>query len=105
MAGRRIPRPRRDRSPAGLPRQAAAHPPQCGGALLRRLDPDGLPRVDRITDVYNAVSIAHLLPVGGEDRGSYAGPARLVRAEGSEAFDTTAGGEPVTEHPDVGEVV
>jgi DNA/RNA-binding domain of Phe-tRNA-synthetase-like protein len=74
-------------------------------ALLRRVEPGGLPRVDRITDVYNAVSIAHLLPIGGEDRAAYAGPPRLVRAEGSEPFDTTAGGEPVVEHPEAGEVV
>jgi len=74
-------------------------------ALLRRLDPDGLPRIDRITDVYNAVSIAHLLPLGGEDRGAYAGPARLVRADGSEPFDTTASGAPVVERPEPGEVV
>src|SRR3954469_7887409 len=74
-------------------------------ALLRRLDPDGLPRIDRITDVYNAVSIAHLLPLGGEDRDAYAGPPRLVRADGSEPFDTTAGGEAVVEHPEPGEVV
>jgi DNA/RNA-binding domain of Phe-tRNA-synthetase-like protein len=74
-------------------------------ALLRRLDGAGLPRIDRITDVYNAVSVAHLLPVGGEDRAAYAGPPRLVRAEGSEPFDTTAGGEPVVEHPEAGEVV
>jgi DNA/RNA-binding domain of Phe-tRNA-synthetase-like protein len=74
-------------------------------ALLRRLDPDGLPRIDRITDVYNAVSIGHLLPLGGEDRAAYAGPPRLVRADGTEPFDTTAGGEPVVEHPEPGEVV
>ena len=74
-------------------------------ALLRRLEPDGLPRIDRITDVYNAVSIAHLLPLGGEDRAAYAGPPRLVRAVGDEPFDTTAGGEPVVEHPEPGEVV
>ncbi len=74
-------------------------------ALLRRVEPGGLPRIDRITDVYNAVSIAHLLPVGGEDRDAYAGPARLVRADGGELFDTTAGGEPVVEHPEIGEVV
>jgi DNA/RNA-binding domain of Phe-tRNA-synthetase-like protein len=74
-------------------------------ALLRRLDPDGLPRIDRITDVCNAVSIAHQLPIGGEDRAAYAGPARLVRAAGDEPFDTTAGGEPVVEHPEPGEVV
>lgn len=74
-------------------------------ALLRRLDSGGLPRIDRITDVYNAVSIAFLLPIGGEDRAAYAGPPRLIRAEGSEPFDTTASGEPVVEHPDAGEVV
>jgi DNA/RNA-binding domain of Phe-tRNA-synthetase-like protein len=74
-------------------------------ALLRRLKPDGLPRIDRITDVYNAVSIAHVLPIGGEDRAFYTGPPRLVRADGDEPFDTTAGGEPVVEHPDAGEVV
>ena len=74
-------------------------------ALLRRLDPDGLPRIDRITDVYNAVSIARLLPLGGEDRAAYAGPPRLIRAEGSEPFDTTAGGEAAVEHPEPGEVV
>ena len=52
-------------------------------ALLRRVEPDGLPRIDRITDVYNAVSIAHLLPLGVEDRAAYVGPPRLVRADGS----------------------
>ena len=74
-------------------------------ALLRRIEPDGLPRIDRITDVYNAVSIAHLLPLGGEDRAAYAGPPRLIRAVGREPFDTTAGGEAVIEHPGPGEVV
>jgi DNA/RNA-binding domain of Phe-tRNA-synthetase-like protein len=73
-------------------------------ALLRRLD-TGLPRVDRITDVYNAVSIAHLLPIGGEDLAGYVGPARLVRARGDETFDTTSAGLPVNEHPEPGEVI
>jgi DNA/RNA-binding domain of Phe-tRNA-synthetase-like protein len=74
-------------------------------ALLRRLDPSGLPRVDRITDVYNAVSIAHLLPIGGEDRATYIGPPRLVRADGGETFETTAAGAAAVEHPEAGEVV
>jgi len=73
-------------------------------ALLRRLD-TGLPRIDRLTDVYNAVSIANLVPVGGEDLDQYQGPARLVLAAGDEDFDTTANGEPVTEHPRPGEVI
>lgn len=73
-------------------------------ALLRRID-DGLPRIDRLTDTYNAVSVAHLLPVGGEDLDRYAGPARLARADGSETFETTGAGQPVQEHPQPGEVV
>jgi DNA/RNA-binding domain of Phe-tRNA-synthetase-like protein len=73
-------------------------------ALLRRLD-SGIPRVDRITDAYNAVSIARLLPVGGEDRAAYAGAARLVRATGEELFDMTLNGSPAVEHPEPGEVV
>jgi DNA/RNA-binding domain of Phe-tRNA-synthetase-like protein len=73
-------------------------------ALLRRLDA-GLPRIDRLTDAYNAVSIANLVPVGGEDLDQYQGPARLVRAAGDEDFDTTAHGEPAIEHPRPGEVI
>jgi DNA/RNA-binding domain of Phe-tRNA-synthetase-like protein len=73
-------------------------------ALLRRLDA-GLPRIDRLTDAYNAVSIANLVPVGGEDLDRYQGPARLVRATGHEDFDTVAHGEPAVEHPKPGEVI
>jgi DNA/RNA-binding domain of Phe-tRNA-synthetase-like protein len=73
-------------------------------ALLRRLD-TGLPRIDRLTDAYNAVSIAHLVPVGGEDLSQYDGPARLARATGEEGFDTVANGEPALEHPKPGEVI
>ncbi|MFF4160462.1 B3/4 domain-containing protein [Streptomyces sp. NPDC001678] len=73
-------------------------------ALLRRV-PAGLPRVDRLTDIYNAISVAHVLPLGGEDLDHYRGPARLVRATGGEPFETTGGGESVTEHCPPGEVV
>lgn len=73
-------------------------------ALLRRADA-GLPRVNRLTDVYNAVSVLHQVPLGGEDLDRYAGPPRLLRATGAEPFDTAAGGEPVIERPDAGEVV
>jgi DNA/RNA-binding domain of Phe-tRNA-synthetase-like protein len=74
-------------------------------ALLRRLD-GGLPRIDRITDVYNAVSVACLLPVGGEDLARYNGPARLVRAAGDEVFDVPADGQQAgVSHPDPGEVI
>jgi DNA/RNA-binding domain of Phe-tRNA-synthetase-like protein len=73
-------------------------------ALLRRAA-SGLPRVNRLTDIYNAVSVLHQIPVGGEDLTRYAGPPRLVRATGTELFDTAADGIAVIEHPDAGEVV
>jgi DNA/RNA-binding domain of Phe-tRNA-synthetase-like protein len=73
-------------------------------ALIRRAA-SGLPRVNRLTDVYNAISVIHQVPVGGEALLRYDGPPRLLRATGAEPFDTVADGEPVVEHPEPGEVV
>ncbi len=73
-------------------------------ALMRRAS-SGLPRVNRLTDVYNAVSILHQLPCGGEDLTRYSGPPRLLRAAGTESFDTVADGATVIEHPEPGEVI
>jgi DNA/RNA-binding domain of Phe-tRNA-synthetase-like protein len=73
-------------------------------ALLRRAA-SGLPRVNRLTEIYNAVSVLHQVPLGGEDLAGYAGAPRLVRAAGSELFDTIAGGAEMVEHPEPGEVV
>jgi DNA/RNA-binding domain of Phe-tRNA-synthetase-like protein len=73
-------------------------------ALLRRAA-SGLPRVNRLTDLYNAVSVLHQIPLGGEDLTRYTGAPRLVRATGTEPFDTAADGIAVIEHPDLGEVV
>jgi DNA/RNA-binding domain of Phe-tRNA-synthetase-like protein len=71
-------------------------------ALLRRPE---LPRINRVVDAYNAVSVRHGLPIGGEDLDTYDGPARLVRAAGDEPFATVKDGEPVVERPEPGEVV
>lgn len=65
----------------------------------------GLPRVNALTDVYNAICVLHQIPFGGEDLEHYQGPARLFRASGTEPFDTASGGEMVIEHPDEGEIV
>ena len=70
---------------------------QCSAeALIRR--PEGLPPVNRLVDLYNAVSVAHAVPVGGEDIDRVVGTVRLVFATGDEPFD---GGDP----PKPGEVV
>ncbi|UXY26024.1 B3/B4 domain-containing protein [Streptomyces sp. HUAS TT20] len=75
-------------------------------ALAKRaLSDAGLPRINLLVDLYNAISVAHLIPVGGEDIDHIEGAMRLVRATGDEDFVTVAGGEEVVEHPDAGEVV
>jgi DNA/RNA-binding domain of Phe-tRNA-synthetase-like protein len=73
-------------------------------ALIRRAE-SGLPRVNRLTDLYNAISVIHQLPVGGEDLCRYSGAPQLIRATGAEPFDTSADGVTVVEHPEPGEVV
>lgn len=73
-------------------------------ALTRRTS-SGLPRVNALTDIYNAISVVHQIPIGGEDFDLYDGPALLTRATGDEAFDTVAAGEPTIENPDAGEVI
>ncbi|MDH6553109.1 phenylalanine--tRNA ligase beta subunit-related protein [Streptomyces sp. SAI-041] len=75
-------------------------------ALAKRaLSDAGLPRINLLVDLYNAISVAYLVPVGGEDLDRVRGGMRLVRATGDEDFVTVAGGEEVVEHPDAGEVV
>jgi DNA/RNA-binding domain of Phe-tRNA-synthetase-like protein len=73
-------------------------------ALLRRAA-SGLPRVNRLTDIYNAVSVLHQIPMGGEDLERYHGSPRLIRATGTEPFDTVAHGAILIENPEPGEVV
>jgi DNA/RNA-binding domain of Phe-tRNA-synthetase-like protein len=65
-------------------------------ALIRRAD--DFPLINRLVDLYNAVSVRWAVPVGGEDIDRVVGAARLVFATGSEPFD---GGDP----PKPGEVV
>lgn len=74
-------------------------------ALRRRAARDGLPRVNRITDHYNAVSVIHGVPIGVEDIDCYDGTLRLTRAAGTETFETTDHGEPITETVEEGEPI
>lgn len=74
-------------------------------ALTERARKGGLPRVNWLVDLYNAVSVEHALPVGGEDAARFVGDLRLIRATGSEPFDTTRDGAAVVEQPAPGEVV
>ncbi|UUN25350.1 B3/4 domain-containing protein [Streptomyces sp. FIT100] len=75
-------------------------------ALARRALADGgLPRINLLVDAYNAISVAHLVPVGGEDLDHIQGGMSLVRAVGDEPFTTVAAGVETVEHPDAGEIV
>ncbi|MEV6738805.1 phenylalanine--tRNA ligase beta subunit-related protein [Streptomyces sp. NPDC051104] len=75
-------------------------------ALAKRaLSDAGLPRINVLVDIYNAISVAHLIPVGGEDLDRIQGAMHLVRAAGDEEFVTVAAGEETVQHPDTGEVV
>ncbi len=75
-------------------------------ALTRRaVSEAGLPHINTLVDIYNAISVLHQVPIGGEDLDRYHGTARLHLAKGHEPFLTNADGAPVTDHPDVGEPV
>ena len=65
-------------------------------ALISRADE--FPRINRLVDLYNAVSVTHAVPVGGEDIDRVVGTVRLRFAGEDEVFD---GGDP----PKPGEVV
>jgi DNA/RNA-binding domain of Phe-tRNA-synthetase-like protein len=68
-------------------------------ALLKRVARgDELPAINRLVDLYNAVSIAYALPLGGEDADQTRGDVVLTPATGDEEFD---GGDP----PSPGEIV
>jgi DNA/RNA-binding domain of Phe-tRNA-synthetase-like protein len=73
-------------------------------ALLRRTE-SGLPRVNRLTDIYNAISVLYELPLGGEDLTRYHGAPQLICASGAEPFDTLADGAAVVEYPEPGEII
>ncbi|KAK1145526.1 hypothetical protein N8T08_004084 [Aspergillus melleus] len=73
-------------------------------ALTRRAEA-GLPRVNRLTDIYNAISVKHQIPFGGEDLDKYDGPPFLTRATGTEPFQTFSGGEPQVELAAPGEPI
>lgn len=76
-----------------------------GEALWRRaVGESGLPEISRLVDAYNAVSVEHRLPVGGEDLAHFVGPIRLIRAAGTERFETVKSGEVIVESPAPGEV-
>jgi DNA/RNA-binding domain of Phe-tRNA-synthetase-like protein len=60
------------------------YPSSAESLLARVLKGGELPRINALVDTYNAVSLRHVIPVGGEDVDELAGDLRLVRAEDGE---------------------
>jgi DNA/RNA-binding domain of Phe-tRNA-synthetase-like protein len=74
-------------------------------ALLKRvLKGEEIPAINRVVDAYNAVSLRHVVPAGGEDLDRLESDLHLAFAIGDEPFDLL-GGDGAPEHPDPGEVV
>lgn len=79
--------------------------PSSAEALVGRvLKGQELPRINVLVDLYNAVSVRHVVPLGGEDADRLEGPLRLTVTAGGEPFDPRDDGTDV-EHVAAGEVV
>jgi len=72
-------------------------------SLLRSARSGSVRSVNPLVDCYNAVSLRHLLPCGGEDLGAIQGDLRLTLARGDESFIPLGGSE--EQPPAPGEVV
>ena len=62
----------------------SSYPSSAESLLARVLKGGEQPRVNALVDTYNAVSLRHVIPVGGEDLDELRGDLRLVRAEDGE---------------------
>lgn len=67
------------------------------------LERGGIPSINPIVDVYNAISLQHGVPIGGDDLDRVVGDIRLTLATGHERFVPLNGTEPMPPKP--GEVV
>jgi DNA/RNA-binding domain of Phe-tRNA-synthetase-like protein len=73
--------------------------------LSRTLKGHDLPTINQLVDIYNAISISHMLPVGGEDWDRLTSDLVLTFATGNEPFDTVENGAQVVVYPEPGEVI
>jgi DNA/RNA-binding domain of Phe-tRNA-synthetase-like protein len=80
------------------------YPSSAEALITRVLKGQALPRVNALVDLYNAVSVRHVVPLGGEDADRLDGALRLTVAAGGEPFDPRGDGIDV-EQVAAGEVV
>lgn len=74
-------------------------------ALLQRTLKSGIPPINHVVDLYNSVSLKHVVPIGGEDLDHVSGGAVLCFAAGGEPFEMRDGSDVVTVPADRGEVI
>lgn len=75
-------------------------------ALLQRtLKGQDIPAINGIVDLYNALSLKYVLPVGGEDRDKLVSDLRLTYAQGQEPFVTMQDGQEQVIYPDASEII
>lgn len=80
------------------------YPSSAEALITRVLKRQALPRVNVLVDLYNAISVRHVVPLGGEDADRLQGSLRLTIAAGGEPFDPRGDGIDV-EQIAAGEVV
>jgi DNA/RNA-binding domain of Phe-tRNA-synthetase-like protein len=80
------------------------YPSSAEALITRVIKGQPLPRVNLLVDLYNAVSVRHVVPLGGEDADQLEGALRLTVASGDELFEPRADGIEM-EHPAPGEIV
>jgi DNA/RNA-binding domain of Phe-tRNA-synthetase-like protein len=80
------------------------YPSSAEALIARVLKGQALPRVNALVDLYNAISVRHVVPLGGEDADRLEGPLRLTVATGGEPFDPRGDGIDI-EQIATGEVV
>jgi DNA/RNA-binding domain of Phe-tRNA-synthetase-like protein len=74
-------------------------------ALLSRvLKGHELPAINQVVDLYNALSVRYVLPIGGEDRDALTSDSTLTFATGNEPF-VAIGGDGQIVYPEPGEVI
>ena len=84
--------------------KAKQYPSSLENLLKRTLKGDILPFINPLVDLYNVVSLEHLVPVGGEDLAALSGDVRLrFAAEGEPAVTLLGEHEPRAPKP--GEVI
>jgi len=72
--------------------------------LIRMLiSEQDIPSINPIVDLYNAASLEHVIPMGGDDLDRVDGDIQLTLAQGTERFIPLNGRESV--HPKIGEVI